>query len=242
MACLRLVLLCTVIAFFTTSCATTKEERVNKDPLEPVNRVVFSFNNVLDTYIALPVAKAYVHVVPSPIRTGVHNVIANLATPVTFANDVLQGSFSRAGQSLYRFGINTTLGLGGLFDVASKLGHVPPHTEDFGETLAVHGVPGGPYLVLPVLGPSDPRDLIGTIVDMFFDPVYYYTRSRNDRDLLVTRQVLSLLDQRSRNIGRLKQIKSTSVDYYATMRSLFRQHRESEIHNGAINLNKMPKM
>lgn len=239
---LRLVILCLVIVSATSGCATTQEARANRDPLEPVNRVMFSFNDKLDTYVALPLAKAYVHVVPSPVRTGIHNILANLAVPVTFANDVLQGSFHRAGQSLYRFGMNSTLGLGGLIDVASKLGHVPPHTEDFGQTLGVHHVPGGPYLVLPLLGPSNPRDLIGTFVDVFFDPTFYYTRAESDRDLLVTKQALGLLDERSRNIGAIQQIKSTSVDYYATMRSLYRQHRESEIHNGAVTPNELPKM
>lgn len=239
---LRLVVLCLLIAIATTACATTQEARANRDPLEPVNRVVFSFNNLLDTYIALPLAKVYVHVVPGFVRKGVHNVIANLDTPVTFANDVLQGSFSHAGRSLYRFGINSTLGLAGLMDVATRFGHPPLPPEDFGQTLAVHGVRGGPYLVLPLLGPSNPRDLAGSLVDVLFDPVAYYSRSHDDKDILVTKEAVSLLDERAQNISNLEQIKSTAVDYYATMRSLYRQHRQSEIHNGAVDLNALPEM
>jgi phospholipid-binding lipoprotein MlaA len=227
-------------AIATAGCASTPESQANNDPLEPMNRAFFNANDKLDDAIALPVAKAYVKVVPQPVRTGVHNVIANLDAPVTLANDVLQGDFDRAAQSLFRFGINSTFGIGGLIDVGA-VADVPAHTEDFGQTLGVYGVHEGPYLVLPLLGPSNPRDVIGEVADIFMDPLTYM-RFHGRNALLISKEVLTVVDERAENIDNVKQIKDSAVDYYATTRSLYRQHRNSEISNGAAPTNDLPDL
>ncbi|HEY1707663.1 MAG TPA: VacJ family lipoprotein [Rhizomicrobium sp.] len=233
-----------VFALFTAvaaaGCASTPESEANNDPLEPMNRAIFNANDKLDEAVALPVAKAYVKVVPEPVRTGVHNVIANLDTPVTFANDVLQGDFSRAAESLFRFSINSTFGLAGLIDVGAKA-DVPAHTEDFGQTLGVYGVHEGPYLVLPLLGPSNPRDAIGEVADIFMDPLTYM-RFHGRNAILISKEVLTVVDERADNIDNIQQIKDSSVDYYATTRSLYRQHRNSEISNGKAPTNDLPDL
>ena len=123
------------------------------DPLEPTNRVLYAINNGLDTVILRPVALAYRNVVPEPVRTGIHNVLSNLGTPVQLGNDILEAKPRRAGDTTMRFLINTTIGVVGIFDVAKELGY-PNHDNDFGMTLALWGVPEGPFLFLPVLGPS----------------------------------------------------------------------------------------
>ena len=130
------------------------------DPLEPTNRVFFAINNGLDTVILKPAAQAYAYVVPDPVRNGIHNFLSNLGTPVQLGNDMLEGKPRRAGDTTMRFLINTTVGVFGIFDVAKGWGY-PDHDADFGMTLASWGVPEGPFLFLPVLGPSDPRDAVG---------------------------------------------------------------------------------
>ncbi len=219
-----------ILAAGLSACASAPSDPT--DPYEPINRAVFDANNKIDEAVALPVAKAYVKVVPEKARTGIHNVIANLDAPVTFGNDLLQGNIKRAAQTLFRFGVNSTLGLGGLIDVAAEAGQVPAHEEDFGQTLGVYGVPEGPYLVLPFLGPSNPRDLTGNIADFFMDPVYYMRFDGRATGEIV-KQAVGVVDLRSRNIDTLDQIRNTAVDYYATTRSLYRQNRNSEIHNGS---------
>jgi len=211
-------------------CATTPEQVANNDPIEPFNRAIFSVNNTVTKYVAVPVGQVYVHVVPKPVRTGLHNALVNLGSPVTFANDLLQGSPSRAMQTFYRFGVNSTLGLGGLFDVAGKIEGVPSHTEDFGQTLGVYGVKEGPFLVLPFFGPAPPRDLAGHFVDPFLDPLFYMD-FEGKHSLLVTRHFTGLIDGTSQAMGDIKQLEN-SADPYAVMRSAYRQHRDSEIRNG----------
>ncbi len=227
-----------VFSVALTACADTESQREN-DPLEPMNRAVFDANDALDKAVALPVAKAYVEVVPEFARTGVHNFLSNLDLPVTFANDVLQGEFDQAAHTFARVAINTTVGIGGLVDVASEM-DVPEHTEDFGETLAVYGVGEGPYLVLPLFGPSNPRDTVGMIVDVFLDPLTY-AKYRNKWLWSNLRIVGGFIDVRSRNIDALDAIERGSIDYYAAMRSLYRQHRENEIRNGKPNSEPLPE-
>lgn len=231
-----------LLALAASGCATSAPPSQSaldqNDPYEAQNRKVFELNQKLDKYVALPVATAYVDTVPEVARKGIHNFLTNLDVPVTFANDVLQGSADRAADSLGRFVINSTVGLGGLIDVAQKVG-VREHVSDFGETLAVYGVDSGPYLVLPVLGPSDPRDAAGYVVDIALDPSTWISW-RSSTWFKLGRSVAAIIDERAENIEALNEIERTSVDLYATERSLFRQHREAEINHGTPNLQNLP--
>ena len=152
-------------------CATAPHNGLN-DPFEQTNRAIFRFNDKFNTNVTLPVAWVYVNYVPRRIRTGVHNVLDNVESPVTFANDLLQADVTGAGETLARFLLNSTMGLGGLVDVGKVYG-LPAHESDFGQTLARYGVPSGPFLVLPLIGPSTPRDILGTGVDLVADPLFY---------------------------------------------------------------------
>jgi phospholipid-binding lipoprotein MlaA len=201
------------------------------DPLELLNRFVFAFNQTLDIFIIRPVAATYRFVVPEPVRDSVRNVLRNLREPVTLANDLFQGDMERAEATAKRFAINSTAGVLGLFDVADGMGY-PYQKEDFGQTLGVHGTGGGPYIVLPLLGPSNVRDSIGLAVDAFLDPLTYIGVNNDAEDLLIARSVLEGVDTRSRNIETLEEIERDAVDFYARIRSLYHQRRESDIRNG----------
>jgi phospholipid-binding lipoprotein MlaA len=198
------------------------------DPLEPTNRVFYAINNGIDTAVLRPAAQAYRYVVPEPVRTGVHNVLNNLGTPVQLGNDMLEGKPRRAGDTYMRFLINTTVGVFGIFDVAERWGY-HNHDADFGITMAVWGVPEGPFLFLPVLGPSDPRDAAGFGVDIAADPFTWVGKGTAVRALDWSRFVVNALDQRERALDAIDSIKKTALDPYATFRSLFRQHRQSQI-------------
>jgi len=231
-----------VIALAASGCASTPmpDSVDQNDPYESFNRQVFSMNMTLDNNVALPVAKFYVRAVPEPARDGVHNFLSNLGEPQTFANDVLQGEVTRAATTLGRFTINTTIGVGGLVDAATKFG-IDGHTTDFGETLAVYGADEGPYLILPVLGPSNPRDAAGYVVDIGLDPTTYIT-FRSSVYWMLGRGVLHVIDVRARNIDTIEELERSSVDLYATERSLYRQHRNAEIHGGKADLQNLPNM
>jgi phospholipid-binding lipoprotein MlaA len=178
-----------------------------------------------------PVAVVDREVIPDPLRTNVRNFLTNLRAPVSAANDVLQGDFKGAGDTAARFLVNSTLGFGGLADVAAATGKLP-QDEDFGQTLAVWGVGEGPYLVLPLYGPSNVRDVGGFAVDSFADPVNRYLRN-NDHDALVYARIgVSAVDARSRLIEVIDDLKVNSIDYYATVRSLYRQRRNDLIRDG----------
>lgn len=199
-----------------------------QDPLEPFNRAMYAANTTIDRYTLRPAAQAYVHVVPEPVRTGLHNVLTNLAYPLQLSNDMLQGKPRLAGDTLMRFVINTTLGGLGTFDVASGFGY-PDHSSDFGMTLALWGVGGSPYLFLPILGPGDPRDSAGRIVDIAGDPLSYIGQGAGVVAARWTRFGVNIVDQRAQYLGTFSQIRKTALDPYATFRSLFRQHRGAEI-------------
>lgn len=207
------------------------------DPYEGFNRQMFAVNMTLDRYVLKPVAKGYDYV-PSPARRGVRNIISNLAEPISFANNSLQGEWLRAGKSATRFMVNSTIGLLGLFDVASSIGLKRP-TEDFGQTLARYGVSEGPYLYLPVIGPAPPRDLAGMVVDWAFDPVTY---SDDATSTAVSIYVVDGIDFRTENLGVLDEIERSSIDFYASIRSLYRQNRKSEIANGITSLDDLPDL
>ena len=226
-------------ALFLSGCATSPNNAQSEvveaedfnDPLEDANRAIFDFNQKVDRNVLVPVAKAYRTVLPEPVRDSLRDFLRNLRAPLIFVNNALQGDFELAGQTFARFTLNSTLGVGGLIDVAGRWGQLPYHEQDLGVTFGVWGIPEGPYLVVPVLGPSNPRDLVGQTGEGFGDPF----------NLLVTgnpytlywipfvRGGVSGIDQRSRYIETLSDIERTSLDYYATIRSLYRQRRAALI-------------
>jgi phospholipid-binding lipoprotein MlaA len=208
--------------------AATQEFKENNDPFEPANRVSYAITDGVDTYFLAPVARAYRYAVPGVVRRPIHNMLQNMTTPVLFINDVAQTKPRRAGDTFMRFVINTTVGVGGMFDIASKWGY-PEHTTDFGQTLALWGVPSGPFLFIPVIGPSDPRDTGGYLVDIGFDPLTYVPSGHGLQTLGQVRYVVGVVDARSGLLDETDSIKKTALDPYATIRSLFRQNRESTI-------------
>ncbi len=205
------------------------------DPLEDTNRAIFGVNQVIDRNVLLPAAKTYRTVLIPPMRQAFHDFMQNLNAPVVFANDVLQGQFGLAANTLGRVLINTSMGMGGMFDFATQFG-IPYHGNDLGITLATWGFDEGPYLVLPVLGPSNPRDLIGQVGDGFADPGDYVAAAHHRLWASVARALASGLDERSRNIESLEDIERTSLDFYATIRSLYRQRRAAQIRHEEQNL------
>lgn len=207
------------------------QQQDENDPFESSNRFFFGVNQVLDDALVRPAAVVYKAVLPDFARDGVRNFLTNLNSPVIFANDLMQGEGDRAGTTMVRFGINSTVGVLGLVDVATDLGY-PYHDEDFGQTLAVWGVNDGPYFYFLILGPSSARDFTGFVVDLGLDPLTYVGWGNNYQWVPLSRAVVTLLDVRSRNIETLDEIERTSVDYYASIRSLYRQSREDAIRNG----------
>ena len=198
------------------------------DPLEPTNRAIYAFNDALDTVLLRPLAKGYRFLVPSSAREGIHNVLTNLGTPVQLSNDMLDGKPRRAGDTTMRFLINTSVGVLGFFDVAKRWGY-PDHDADFGLTMALWGLPEGPYLFLPVFGPSNPRDAVGLGVNAAMDPFTWVGQGAAVRGLNWSRFFMNGLDQRERHLDDIDSTKKTALDPYATFRSLYRQHREGQI-------------
>ncbi len=214
------------------------------DPFEEFNRAVFGFNEALDAVIFLPLAKIYRAIFPKPVRDSFRNFMRNLNAPFILANDVLQGEGERAGTTLNRFLINTTLGVGGLLDVAKGMGFAH-HDEDFGQTLGVWGMGEGVYLVLPIIGPSTIRDGLGKVGDAFINPLNYmstagddaekvfFGHSHNMADFLFGLRLLEGIDARERLIEPIELLKKDplALDYYTLIRSVFLQHRKKEILN-----------
>jgi len=216
-------------------CASTSAESIAaNDPLEPINRVMFGFDEKVDHYVELPVAGFYIFWLPKPLRNGLNNLLGNLDMPIVFTNDILQGQPLRAGEALGRFTVNTTVGIGGLFDVASLHG-LPAHHSDFGQTLSVYGVGEGPFLVLPIVGPDPPRDLAGDMFDLAIDPLTYlptgapfYMRA----GVTVGVRVASPFETNARNVVLRQELERSSLDPYVTMRSVYRQIRAAQIAGG----------
>lgn len=198
------------------------------DPIEPTNRFFYRVNDTLDTYTLKPVAQAYVAVVPTPVRNGVHNVLSNLASPVLLADDVSQAKPRRAGDTFMRFLINSSVGVVGVFDVAATWGY-PAHDSNFGVTLALWGVPEGPYLYLPFVGPSSARGITGFAVDQAADPFNYVPHGYGLKTLNWARFGLGAIDARSRYLGDIDKVKAGALDPYATFRSLYRQNTAAQI-------------
>lgn len=233
----RLLLAATLFAAGLAGCATPPpasdpealaDFRQTNDPLEPANRVLYAVNNGIDEVVLRPLAVGYRYAVPEVIRTHIHNVLTNLDGPVTMVNDIMQGEPHRAGDSLMRFLINSTAGVGGIFDVATGLGY-PLHDADFGMTLAIWGVPEGPFLYLPILGPTDPRDAFGFGVDIALDPTTWLATSGTPANLTYVRYGMESVDIRTSLLTDLDKVKQQALDPYATFRSLFRQHRHAQI-------------
>jgi phospholipid-binding lipoprotein MlaA len=214
-------------------CATTPpspEALAANDPYEQANRDMLKFNGKIDKYFVIPTVGVYFILVPEGGRRGVHNFLGNLSLPTIFVNDMLQGELSRAGKSMWRLVINSTVGVVGFFDPASKIG-VPGHGEDFGQTLAVWGVAEGPYLVLPFFGPSNPRDATGLAVDAAMDPTNQIPFKQHIW-WGAGREYFTLLDLKGQTYQTIQGIQRSSVDYYSSLRSLYRQLRNEQIRNG----------
>jgi phospholipid-binding lipoprotein MlaA len=208
------------------------------DPWEGVNRRLYAVHNVLDGIILEPIALGYRAIMPRPARSGVRNVLNNLNSPVVLANDVLQGSPKKAGVTIARFGINTTLGVAGIFDVADRMG-LKRRSEDFGQTLGVWGAGEGPFLFIPLLGPTNVRDGVGRIVDFAFDPLNYATYDHDDT-VNLTRAGLTAVDAREQLIEAVRDIEATSSDPYAATKRFYTKSRRAEIKDGAVDVESLP--
>ena len=223
-----------ILALIASGCATQSSnqqaasaaEENFHDPIENANRKIFDFNQFFDKHVLAPAAKGYRAALPEPVRDSIHDFLDNLNEPLNFANATLQGRLGYAKDAAVRFVLNSTIGMAGLVDVAGRWG-IPYRDNDLGVTFGVWGVPEGPYLVVPILGPSDPRDLVGLGIQAFGDPWNRIT-SGDPWTLYwipYARGALVALDQRTRYLDTLADIERTSLDYYATIRSLYRQRR-----------------
>ena len=208
---------------------------------EGVSRAMFKFNHVMDKAIFKPIAKGY-RALPSPIRKGTGNAVDNLRSLLTFSNNVLQGDFGRAGNTAARFGINTTAGILGFFDPATKLGFEDQGKEDFGQTLGAWGADSGCYFVLPILGPTTTRDVVGLVGNVFIDPVYQITHNTEIDNGVVGNANYSehnyyyyrgtgAVDFRAKNIESWDSLEKNSIDLYASLKSLYLQNRKQQIAN-----------
>ncbi|HYG91011.1 MAG TPA: VacJ family lipoprotein [Azospirillum sp.] len=199
------------------------------DPLEIPNRFVFAVNEAADILVIRPAAEVYRGAVPDPIRDAVQNILNNLLSPIIITNELLQGDGQGAQNAAGRFLTNTILGLGGVLDVATQAG-IPPYAyEDFGQTLGVWGLGEGPYLVLPLLGPSNLRDATGFAVDTVADPVRLWAYGADAKNLLYLRGGTTAVNSRSLVLTQIDDLRRNSLDFYATLRSLYHQRREAEI-------------
>lgn len=226
-----------IAAVAISACATAPSDEIDvggiADPLEPVNRVTFGLNQLVDGAVVRPAAEIYGGVVPELARDGVTNFLRNLRSPIIIANQALQGDWQGVDHAAARMLINTTVGLGGVFDLADYNGAgIPYENEDFGQTLAVWGVEPGFYVVLPLLGPSSLRDTGGLVVDTLADPVRIALHDAEADELTVARTVATVLDARSRTLDATDELEASSVDYYAATRSLYVQLRQAAIADG----------
>ena len=206
-----------------------------KDCFEGLNRATFTFNQGLDKVIFKPVASVY-RVLPSPVRSGVSNSLSNLSNVVTIPNNILQGEFKKAGVNTGRFVINTTIGILGIFDVATKVGFAEYQKEDFGQSLAKMGMGPGCYLVLPVLGPSTVRDTAGSMINFIGGDAWYNITVKNDTQYVgeadyYASKISSGIDFRAKNYDEIDSLEKNSIDYYSSVKSLYLQDRQQKILN-----------
>jgi phospholipid-binding lipoprotein MlaA len=218
-----------VLSLALAGCATVSGDRGSSDdPLEPINRAMLDVNTALDTAVIKPIAEAYREVVPQVARDSIRSAIDNLAEPRVFVNDLLQGRPNAAGITFTRFLVNTTVGLGGLFDVASQKG-LPKQSGDFGQTLYTWGIDGGPYLVLLFFGPSNLRDAVGLGVDIFTTPPALALTGHGGVVAGLAVGTVDGIDLRSRNIESLDEIIASALDYYSSLKSITQQRREAQL-------------
>ncbi len=213
-----------VLVFLLSSCSTTGSSK--NDPLEPMNRAIFQFNEVVDDNIFEPVAKTYKYITPDPVETGVSNFFSNIGEVSTIANDVFQFKFKQAGYDFLRFSINTTIGVLGIFDVATSVG-LKKNNEDFGQTLGYWGIPQGPYLVLPFFGASTFRDAPGLYADMQISPIHQL-----DNEEELTLNALNAISTRARLLRATKILDTAAKDKYIFIRESYLQKRESMVNDG----------
>jgi phospholipid-binding lipoprotein MlaA len=204
----------------------TSNPTSKRDPLEPMNRGIYQFNDNVDRAVIKPVATGY-RKLPDPVRTGVGNFFGNLGDVLIIANDLLQFKMSQAASDATRLVVNTTVGLCGIFDVATKWGF-PKHDNDFGQTLGKWGVPSGPFLMLPILGPSTFRDTVGLAVDGHYNLVYNYTPV-SDRNVAIA---VNGVHQRSEFLDASKILDEASLDPYMFLRDAYLQRRDAKIRDG----------
>ena len=235
------ILAALALSLSLSACSTPSAESLaQNDPWEKTNRDVFDFDIKLDHAVARPIAKGYREVVPEFARDGIHNALSNLNSPVILANDAIQGDGEKFGNTLGRIVINSTIGIGGLIDVASKLG-IPYHDNDFGITLGKAGTAEGSYLVLPFVGPQPPRDLLGSAIDNAFDPLTYARWHGKDTQMVI-RFGFGVLDSRTANLDAVETIERSSIDFYATTRNLYRQSRNAKINEGKPGTDDLPNL
>lgn len=213
-----------LLSFSLLGCATNGDRR---DPLEPINRGIYKFNDAVDKAVIKPVATGYKEVVPGPVRTAVGNFFSNLDDVLVLLNDLLQFKLEQAASDFSRLVWNTTLGIAGLIDVGSKM-DLPKRNEDFGQTLGYWGVGNGPYLVLPFLGPSTLRDTVGLVVDSHFDPLWQHDpiSERN------TAYGLHTIDTRARLLDAEKVLEEAAIDRYIFLRDAYLQRRRGLVYDG----------
>ena len=220
----RSILTTIILVFLLSSCSTTSNSK--NDPLEPMNRAIFGFNEIVDDNILEPVAKTYKYITPDPIETGVSNFFSNVGEVSTIANDVFQFKFKQAGYDFLRFSINTTVGIFGIFDVASSVG-LQKNKEDFGQTLGYWGIPQGPYLVLPFFGSSSFRDAPGLYADRQISPV---EQLHNKEELAL--DTLNIVDKRAKLLRATQILDTAAKDKYIFIRESYLQKRESMVKDG----------
>jgi len=213
----------------------SKKDKPVKDCFESLNRGTFSLNQGLDKVIFKPIAKTY-RTLPSPVRTVTSNALNNISSLITIPNNILQGELKTAGVNTGRFAINTTIGILGIFNVAKKMGFPEYEKEDYGQTLGVWGVDAGCYLVLPVLGPSTVRDTAGSFANALGGDPYYNASINGNNEYLtksdfVITKFLTGVDFRAKNLDTLDNLEKNSMDFYASVRSLYLQDRQRKINN-----------
>lgn len=206
------------------------------DPFERVNRVSFAVNQSLDKMVIRPIAVGYAYI-PEPGRVLVTNLFDHWTSPVTLINDLLQGEMARFDTTAKRFMINLTAGIFGVFDVATEMG-IEAHSEDMDQTMAVYGAPSGPYIFLPVIGPTTPRHLMGRVLDFNFLPVGYL----EDTDGRTAAYGVNAVNTRANLLDDVDNIEKSSSDIYASYRSFYRQNREFEINNGETSFDDLPEI
>ena len=206
------------------------------DPLEPFNRMLYEVHTVLDGLFLQPLAEIYDVTVHSYVQDRVHNVLQNLGTPTIVINDCLQGEGEKASNSFARFVINTTLGLGGMYDIAAETLEIQHHHSDFGQTLASYSVDSGPYLFIPLIGPSNFRDFTGTIIDFITDPVNYFIKRYSNKNIVYMRTGIDAVDQRAHLLPITNNIQR-SYNPYDSYKILYEQNRNYMLHDGEMNVN-----